>query len=210
MIGQRDASNLDIILRCDRDFHRQTDAVIAAPKLRHVRMELYILGFGQSSGRLVGSRPQIAALCVLNIDPGSPVLPRRVGAPTREVNVLPATISGAHARDQHPVTPIREKMNLGPRSLRGHAPRRDDNLPFDHAMLFDMDRLWLRSLKWNIVWDLLLKKQLDTLHERIRVEAAHHHVILQVVDERQQDHPLVMCHIRTHDSVRLPQREMGR
>ena len=54
MIGQRDATNLDIIVRCDGDLHRQTNAVIVAPKLCHVGIELHSLAFGRGGSRLIG------------------------------------------------------------------------------------------------------------------------------------------------------------
>ena len=57
VIRQRDAANLGIIIGRDRDFHRQTDALIAAPELGHMRIELHRLILGWHYGRLVRSRP---------------------------------------------------------------------------------------------------------------------------------------------------------
>jgi hypothetical protein len=44
----------------------------------------------------------------------------------------------------------------------------------------------------------LLQQQLRRLHARVLVEARDHHVVLQQVRERHQDHALVVGHVRLH------------
>ena len=75
-------------------------------------------------------------------------------------------------------------MNLGRRRLHGHTPERGDHLTLSRIALGSA-RILLRlhRLEWNVVGHFFLKEHFDALHERVRVEATHHHVIVQIIYE---------------------------
>ena len=53
------------------------------------------------------------------------------------------------------------------------------------------------------------QEQLDALDEWVGVETTNHHIILEIVDNGQQTHTVMVHHIRTHDSAFLAQRQPG-
>ena len=90
VVVQRDAPDLDIVFGRDGDLHRQTDPVIGAAEFGLVRIEADGLALRRCA-RSAGRRPTTrAALPVLHVEPGAPVIQRGVGAPAGEVKVLPA------------------------------------------------------------------------------------------------------------------------
>ena len=195
VIGERDAANLHVVFWRDRDGHRQADAVIVAPKFCHVWIELHGLALRRRVRRLIGSRPHIAGLHVLKIDPGAAVLACRVSAPPREVEVLPATKSSPRARNQHAVLSIRQEMNLGRGRLRRHTPRRSVDLLPTRVLAGGARVFRLYRFDGRIIRHFFLQEQFDTPHDWVGVETPHHHVVAQVVDEREQYHSLVMRHV---------------
>ena len=207
VVGERDAANLHVVFRRDGDFHRQADAVIAAPKFRHMRVELHAVALGLHIRRLRGGRPQRAGFQVLEIDPDTAVLARRIGAPAGEIEVLPVAKSGSRARDQHAVAPVRQEMRLGRGRLRRDTPRVGVDLLPDRVFAAGALVFRLYRFDGRIVRHLFLQEQLDAPHDRVGVKAPHHHVVVQVIDEREQNHALVMRHVGAHDGVRFAKRQ---
>src|SRR5437870_2960099 len=56
----------------------------------------------------------------------------------------------------------------------------------------------------------LLEEQFDTLDAGIAMQAPDHHVVHQVIVESQEDHALMVRHIRLHHRIRLPRWETCR
>ncbi len=57
------------------------------------------------------------------------------------------------------------------------------------------------------MWDTFLQQQFHTLHPGIAVKAPNHDVVVEMVHQRDDNHPLVMGHILLHDCARLAQRQ---
>jgi hypothetical protein len=79
---------------------------------------------------------------------------------------------------------------------RGTTPRRFLDLLFV-GRFFERDQMRAS----------LLQQKLGRLHARLRVEARLHHTRIEAVVERQEDHPLVMRHVRLDDRLALTRLE---
>jgi hypothetical protein len=112
VIDQGNAPELDVVVWRNGDLHVQRDVVISAPEFSLVGVEEYLLAFWWGTGWLVTCRPEVAAIFILDVEPGSPVVQSGIGTPAGEVHPLPTAVAAAGAGDEQVVMPVGEEMHL--------------------------------------------------------------------------------------------------
>ena len=207
-VGDAHAPQLDVVFRRDDDLHVRLEVAVAAAELRARFREDRLVLFRRLARRLVRRRPEDAARRVADVAERAPGVARGVFAPARDGDVLPAAVAAARVGDHHVIAAIRQELHFRDRRVGGrqHAHRRfgarDEAAGQRQFRELRMERRGLRNA--------LLQQQQRGLELRIGLEALLHRTREQHVGERQQDHPLVMRHERSHDDGALPARHPRR
>jgi len=92
------------------DLHMAADGIAAIIEIGLVRRKGNVVLADAAGDGLGADRPQLAVLHVLYVDPEPPIVAGRIGAPTRQVNVLPTVEAAACVGDEEPITAIAQIM----------------------------------------------------------------------------------------------------
>ncbi len=114
--GQRPASfgkirdahpaQLDVVVGRHRDLRSRLDFVVAPRERRHPVDEARVAGVGLLQGRLQRRRPDRGVVCIQQVAERSPIVERRVLAPSRHGVAFPVAVTAAGCRDHHVVAAV--------------------------------------------------------------------------------------------------------
>ena len=83
-LAMRDAPDLGVVLGRHDDLERGGERAVAPHELRAILGEHDVVAVGPRAARLVGRRPDLAALDIAQEDVAAPIVARRVLAPARD------------------------------------------------------------------------------------------------------------------------------
>ena len=92
-IGEGDASHFGVVLRGHDDFKRRGQCAVTPDNLGMVFAEGGLVRLRFDAAGLIARRPDLARLHIAKKDVRHPAVPRRILAPARDGNILPAAIS---------------------------------------------------------------------------------------------------------------------
>ena len=204
-IGQRDPTNLGAFARDDDDLRSCVDAVVAAREGRAIGGERDMVGRRGRTHRLVRGGPDRTRRDVADVDP----LPGRIAcgirAPAKHVHVAAAAVSAAGIREQHAVRWASQEADARLRRVRrvelaerhARAWRAHERIPF-------VDRLCLA--RGVAARHALVEQQGGRANCGIAQEPPLPDSLppleIDGVVERNDGHPDVMRHERSHDGRR--------
>ena len=93
VIEDRDAADLGVVLRRDRDFERRRDRAVAPDDFDAILEERRLVTIRFDAARLVPRRPHLAAVGIAKEDVRAPAIARRVLAPARDGEIAPAAVA---------------------------------------------------------------------------------------------------------------------
>src|SRR5262249_52529968 len=131
VVGQSNAPNFDVVIRRYGDLDIGLHASPSMPEFRSIRTENRSVSRVLYVYRLVRHRPTRVPRFLAQIEERPPTVASGVGAPTRELEVAPATVTGAGIGDHQRITGIAEEVNAGngrvliEHTIRGSGRLRD-------------------------------------------------------------------------------------
>src|ERR1035438_10925312 len=163
------------------------------PEFRARLSEDRLVALGLAKGWLICGGPKISRHEIAQINKRSPAIARGIFTPSGDRQIAPATVAAAGAADDDMIAAVGQEMNLRYRwrGIREYA---------HHSFRFAIKRP--RRLQDQVLCEhadscpghALLQKQIRSLEQRTGHEAPLHGGSGQLVDQSQQDHPLIVHH----------------
>ncbi len=208
-IAQREASDLGIVFRGHLYLERGHDVAVAADDLGAVLSEAHLVHRRLRGAGLVARRPDAARLEIAQQDVTAGVVARRVFAPARHRQIVPAAVARAGGGEHHRVATVREQVGLRRGVVRAaQAPH------LGHLQLGDARGrahfLGARMRHGDIARRAFLQQQLRGLHVDVGMEAVAHAAVEQRVGDGDDAHALVVRHVGADQYARSVFRQAAR
>ena len=202
VVDDLEPTQLDGVLGRDGDLEQGPDAVADGPVLGAGGVEDGGLG-GPLPQRRRGGRPALAAVEVGQVAPGAPVLHGRVGPPPGQRRRPAGAVPAAGTGHEDAVGAVGKPVDARAPAL-GRHPRRgvpDRGGRTRGVRLADDRQRRLRHLR-----QLLADQHRHPRRGRLGVEPLDHPRPVESLGEGEQDHPLVMGHVRLDQGELAPER----
>ena len=113
MVGQRNATDLGIVLWRNRNLENRRDRAIAAYDFGPIFSKIGDIAFRSCDGRLIAGRPDVAARNVSHKAKAAPIIACHILAPTRDRDLAPTRVAGAGSSHHRGEPAVRQKLRSG-------------------------------------------------------------------------------------------------
>ena len=207
VVPDPDAAHLDVVVRRHGHVHAHGQPVVVAVPAREVGGERHLHPGGRRLPCAGAHRDDPAGVEVLDVDPGAPASQRGVESEPRDRDPAPTQPAPAARRGEEREVSVPDRERLL-RDLAGrHGPRRDRHWQRGLHLAPDQrrDRLGRRRRRR----EPFVEEQVRALHAGVGAQPPRERVAEELVGEGDEDHPLVVRHVRA-DETRRARRRRGR
>ena len=177
VVRDRNAANLGVILRRDRNVESSCERGVAADDFRAILEKGHVICVRLDDARLVASRQNFAAVNIAQEDISAPPVASDILTPTRQGDIAPTAIARAGCRDHCRVAAVRQDV----RSRHARMRRRVTALNLGHEARYrgSFARLFRRPCNGDFARDAFLQKKFSRLDNWFGMKTRAHGAVMR-------------------------------